>query len=178
MCYISYVLYNSLRFIRGHALVYFLSLVDVLLRRYASFDLVIVSMNLLGIDRKGGFCYNSFLMCPALLESAHYWGCLVWQGEFSKTLDFRGNIEVTAPFLIAPHWKPMFNGFGGGSKVVSEFGINYRVRWLVQYSCCYILLSMGCCPSYLSSLTLLLQDLFHWYPCLAGDSKFSYWLLC
>ena len=135
-------------------------------------------MALLRFGRWGSLSSHSYPDVSITVGIFPLWDCLFLQGAPSNTLVFRGNIEVSTPFLGVPLQKSVSNIFGGGSKVVGEFGVNFCVIWIVQSSRSYLVSFLSFFPSDHSSLAPFLRALVPWYPCLLGDKNFLWVLLC
>ena len=138
------ILQTYLRFIRGHAHVHLLSPVHTSLRRSTSFVLPFPAQPFRLVASRilpplFSAVYSTVGICPLV-------GIFVLQGELSKKLAFRENIEDSAPFLRAALQLFVSNVFGGGSKVFRKLDDSFRASWLacfVQYYWRSPLLSPG-----------------------------------
>ena len=86
-------------------------------------------------------------ICPLL-------GVLVLKDVSSKTLDFWGNLEDSAPYLRVTLWFSVSDVIVGGSKVFKKIADYFRARCIVfpVWSCQgYLLFLPGCCTNPLFS---------------------------
>ena len=68
------------------------------------------------------------------------------QGALSNNLDFRKDLKISALLLGVPLRLFVSEIFGGGSKVVGEFDVNFRMIWILF---CPILLTLSAIVSML-----------------------------
>ena len=110
---------------------YLLSLVNALLGWLASFDLALYRAALLGLSGEVSYPTISYPVISRMVGTSPLVELYFLQGALSNTLDFRKNLKVSALFLGVPLRPFVSNISGGGSEVVGEFDVNFRVIWIL-----------------------------------------------